>query len=600
MAVLLISLFWLGQPGNAQIQTGEQPLVPGAVVEREIAKDQSHRYSIYLTARQSLRIAATQKYGQQYQTNLALTALSPNGQSLTEVNLYSRDEGTEVMTIFAETEGVYIIVLSLYDNSSSLGTYQLQAAQPQPATAEDEQRMKAQNAFQTANKLRQTPNRENKLKAIELAESAQRSWQTLGEALWEGESLHLIGMTLRDLSRQQEAITYFNRAVPLIEKSGARFARTLAAHNICQAYYDLAQYSDCLSCKQSALEKFRELQETGYAQAVQDSLGPVYAMLGERDLALHYFNLALAFVRSKGMTRSEARTLSNFGVFHIMMNEYQQALDYYEQSLIAHRKSDFPHEAAGVNFNLGALYYRLNDDAKAAEYYQESLKLYRQTGNVTGICAALNGLALIEAGARNYPKMLEHLAESLSLARQSQLIVEEAMALIYHNWAYSPLKQWDKAREVLQQGLALCRKTDNRQCEILALGQLGQVMLELKETAEAKTYFDQLRQTSHSRQSVSGESIALSGLASVAMEENQLSQALQLSGQSLELIESTRGKIFKSDLRASFFAAQQSSYQKQIEILLRLHEQEPEAGYAGQALSVSERARARNLLDTLT
>lgn len=600
MAALLISLFWRIQPGNAQTQTGEQPLLPGTVIEREIVKDKSHRYSIYLSARQSLRVAATQKYGQQYQTDLILTALNPNGTALTEVNLYSRDEGAETMTIVAETDGVYVVVLSLSDKGSSPGAYQLQTTQPRPATAEDEERMKAQNAFQTANKLRQTPNRENKLKAIELAENALRSWQTLGEALWEGESLNLIGMTLRDLSRQNEAIAYFTRAVPLIEKSGARFARAAAAHNICQAYYDLALYADCLTCKQSALKQFRELEETGYAQAVQDSLGPVYAMLGERDLALKYFNMALAYVRSKGLTRSEARTLSNFGVFHIMMNEYQQALDYYEQSLAVHRKSDFPHEAAGVNFNLGALYYRLNDDAKAAEYYQESLKLYRQTGNATGICAALNGLALIEAGAGNYPKMLEHLAEGLSLARKSQLIVEEAMALIYHNWAYVPLKEWNKAREALQQGLALCRKTDNRQCEILALGQLGQVMLELKELAEAKTHFDQLRQISHLRHSVSGESIALSGLASIALEENRLSEALQLSGQSLELIESTRGKIFKSDLRASFFAAQQSSYQKQVEILLRLHEQNPSSGYAGQALSVNERARARNLLETLT
>jgi tetratricopeptide (TPR) repeat protein len=53
------------------------------------------------------------------------------------------------------------------------------------------------------------------------------------------------------------------------------------------------------------------------------------------------------------------------------------------------------------------------------------------------------------------------------------------------------------------------------------------------------------------------------------------------------------------DLRASFVAAEQDKYGLYIDLLMRLHEQEPGAGHDAAALESSERARARVLLDTL-
>ena len=46
-------------------------------------------------------------------------------------------------------------------------------------------------------------------------------------------------------------------------------------------------------------------------------------------------------------------------------------------------------------------------------------------------------------------------------------------------------------------------------------------------------------------------------------------------------------------------AGRQQIYESYIDLLMRMHQQEPEKGYAGTALQFSERARARSLLDLM-
>ena len=70
--------------------------------------------------------------------------------------------------------------------------------------------------------------------------------------------------------------------------------------------------------------------------------------------------------------------------------------------------------------------------------------------------------------------------------------------------------------------------------------------------------------------------------------------------ESLKLEESTRADIVSPESRASFLAAVQSSYQLYTDVLMRQHRAEPTKGFDALAVEVSERQRARSLLDLLT
>src|SRR5262249_20073196 len=97
-----------------------------------------------------------------------------------------------------------------------------------------------------------------------------------------------------------------------------------------------------------------------------------------------------------------------------------------------------------------------------------------------------------------------------------------------------------------------------------------------------------------------GEATTLLGIARVEQKRGNLSQARQSLEQAINIVESIRANTYSQELRASFFTSQQEFYHSYIDALMRMHRQNPAAAFDALALEVSERARARSLLELLT
>jgi CHAT domain-containing protein len=98
---------------------------------------------------------------------------------------------------------------------------------------------------------------------------------------------------------------------------------------------------------------------------------------------------------------------------------------------------------------------------------------------------------------------------------------------------------------------------------------------------------------------LSGECETLLQLAQTESERDNFNEARGYYEKAIELTESFRAKILRQELRASYLAARQDEYEQYIDLLMRMHQQQPSAGHAAAALGISERARARSLLETL-
>ena len=98
-----------------------------------------------------------------------------------------------------------------------------------------------------------------------------------------------------------------------------------------------------------------------------------------------------------------------------------------------------------------------------------------------------------------------------------------------------------------------------------------------------------------------GEASALYSLAVSERAKDNLVSAQRHIEQSLNLQETLRSnEINDPDNRASFLSEVQSSYELYTELLMAQHKAEPANGFDRRALEVSERHRARSLLDLLT
>jgi hypothetical protein len=96
--------------------------------------------------------------------------------------------------------------------------------------------------------------------------------------------------------------------------------------------------------------------------------------------------------------------------------------------------------------------------------------------------------------------------------------------------------------------------------------------------------------------------VAVETLLAMAITERDrgnLRAALPRAEAAVILIEELRSETTNPDLRASFVASEHDNYGVYLDLLVRLHEEEPGAGHDVAALQASERARARVLLEAL-
>src|SRR5262249_53094594 len=95
------------------------------------------------------------------------------------------------------------------------------------------------------------------------------------------------------------------------------------------------------------------------------------------------------------------------------------------------------------------------------------------------------------------------------------------------------------------------------------------------------------------------EAQILYDVASLARRNGNLSEALTNIKAALAIVEILRTNIARQELRSSYFSTVRNYYELYIDVLMRLHKEQPSGGFAAAALQASERARARSLLELL-
>lgn len=97
-----------------------------------------------------------------------------------------------------------------------------------------------------------------------------------------------------------------------------------------------------------------------------------------------------------------------------------------------------------------------------------------------------------------------------------------------------------------------------------------------------------------------GEATTLYNVSNLERDRDNLSEALTNIDAAIELVEQIRSNVVSQELKTSFLATVEDFYKFKIDLLMQLHQQNPEQNYDKLAFETSERGKARSLLDLLT
>ncbi|MEO0966757.1 MAG: tetratricopeptide repeat protein, partial [Cyanobacteria bacterium J06639_18] len=276
--------------------------------------------------------------------------------------------------------------------------------------------------------------------------------------------------------------------------------------------------------------------------------------------ALSYYNQALPLSRAVGDRSGEATTINNIAGVFLELGEKQKALSFYNQALPLRRAvGDRSGEATILN-NIGAVYSDLGEQQKALSYYNQALPLRRAVGDRGGEATTLNNLGRV----------------------------------------YSALGEKQKALSFYNQALDLHRAVGDRGGEATTLNNLGRVYFALGEPQKALSLFNQALPILRAVGDRGTETTTLWNLAYLERKQGNLQASLKHIQDSIQIIEELRGTYTNQDLKTTYFATVQGYYKFYIDLLMELHKKHPSKGYNAASLNVSERSRARGLLELLT
>ncbi len=311
------------------------------------------------------------------------------------------------------------------------------------------------------------------------------------------------------------------------------------------------------------------------------------------------FSQAIGMWQSLRDRYEEAVATYGRGLCYRDLGDYYNAIRDFRKSASQMETLEDRNGEAIAQSALGWAYLYVGENGQARDYFLLALQTYQSLGNLRSQGISLSGLGWTYALSSEPEQALEQFQKSLELRRTVEDRHGEILTLSAIGITYNRLGRQDVALDYLRQSLQLSPKVGNLQVKANPLSKLGWVHLTSHRLAEARDYLEQALRICRSSGDRAGEADALYPLARVEMEQGYLEQARRHIEASLEIIESLRWRNNSLQLRSAYLSLAQDHYQLCVEVLMRMHREDPAAGYAAAALRVSERARARSLLDAL-
>jgi CHAT domain-containing protein/Tfp pilus assembly protein PilF len=516
---------------------------------------EGHWYEVRLNTGQHARVVVEQKG-----IDVVLALLGADRKPLLEVdNNLSGTRGLEVISLVAEVSTVYLFNVRSLEKRASAGSYEVRIEDLRTATETDRTRVAAERSYSAAAKLQAERTADSRRQAIERYNEALRLMQEAGDRRGEAMTLTNIGLTYNLLGDPQNALQPLNQALKIWQAIGDRHLEAITLSIDARVYYALAEPQKALDAYGLALPVMRAVGDQSGEAVMFLQIGTVYRLIGEPQKALDHLAQALPLSRAVGDRRNEATILNNMGTVYNLLGEPLKAFNYFQQVLpIARAIGDRRVEAVTLS-NMGHIYNLLDEPEKALPYLQQAVTIARDSGD-----------------------------------RKS-----EAMALTNTGTAYSFLKKDREAIEFLERALQLRIAVSDRQGEAITLNQLGRAHHLARELEKADEYYARALPIWRAVGDRNGEVAALYGMARVESDLGDLQHASQRTESALAIINTLRTKVTSRDLRASYFASVQDLFKLHIDLLMRLHQRQPAAGFDVAALRVYEQARARSLIDML-
>lgn len=382
--------------------------------------------------------------------------------------------------------------------------------------------------------------------------AAAEQGRAIGDLSLEAEATFQAGRMFDQLGDQPESIRWQLRALELYRTLGQKDRESRVLNrlgNLARATGDVAESERYFAL---ALPLAREARDPANVADVLNNAGLLLLATGRPEEAIAQLEGALPLARQVDSANVEGALLNNLGEAYRRLGMYDKAVAMSEQAQPVIARLASPRRSARNLFLMAGSLYEKGDIDKAGQTIAKSLAIYETSGDQQGYATARALQAQMLYASGETDRALATFADVRPLLQKSQNRLGEATMLA--SWADIDISRglYNDALAKLDTAVSLSRAVANQYAE---------------------TRSEYLRAVAYQKQ-------------------DRLDDAVSSIRKVIDSVEAMRGSIARADLRTSYLAAVRSYYDLYVDLQLQ-------RGQPAEAFEISERARARALLEGL-
>ena len=424
-----------------------------------------------------------------------------------------------------------------------------------------------------------------------------------GNSVQQARALSRAGIVYSYLGNNQQGQNYVARAFNLLNFAATasdplvRVAYGEALSNMAEVSYSKGDFA-------KAFEQFKKasayLHHDREAQAKMHRFKGYIS--GSRGLAtpaetLSEISRALYLSRAINDKAGEGQALTLLGLFRAYTGKKHEGLALHNEALEIFRTIGDRHSAGLAHNGLSQTYQILNDLQNAIISAETAQGLFESIGALDSVAVNTFKLAELYRAAGKHDQALKYLDRTLTLSRAAKKVRNEANALSEIAIVYASQKRPNEARNRLRKALEFYERIGDRRGQAIALNRYGQYLLSIGQNTEALDAYNQALPVS---EEIKDTTLLTDTLLGIARANNLLKNydaALATLERSTKIVEELRAEVGTPDLRALYFSGVIQHYDLCRDILMDLDGERPGQGFAARAFLMSEKSRARSLLD---
>jgi CHAT domain-containing protein/tetratricopeptide (TPR) repeat protein len=506
----------------------------------------------------------------------------------------------------------------------------------EPSHSQDVLRRRAEAASQKAATLREKQTRAALTAAIGLFQESARLFNA-GHLYDQASDAHLqAGEIYSTVGKYDEARRAYRQAFKVAQSPELRCT---ALSGIARSYANIGPSSLADSYSRQALTLCERLSDKAQAEA-QEARGEAFEFAGEHSRSVDYLIRARDLFEAVRDDDREAQTLlmlayalfadgkrveglsaagnalrlwssaanrsgvahvhAALGAFAITTGEFETAQCNYRLARPLFYEIGSKDDEATILNGMGWVNREMGDWQKSLESYRSARAAFASVRDLVGEQQAVAGEGMARAAMKQYKQLLPLYQAELRLAHEAHDPVLVASSLADMAGSYELDGKYANAETLYRRALEAYRAAGHAYGEGDILIHLGRLLAKQKRYSRA---IDSLEQANRLREKTAQvEEIAKVQyeLADVYRHMNRLEDARTAIEKTIEIIEAQRVTIAHFESRASYFASVHRYYALYIQVLMLLHQHEPQRGFAQKAFDVSEKSKVRSLLDLLT